>query len=130
MAKKVKRAWFIESVSGTDEVVGVVEKTSRTVDGITDEWQAVKETGLELIIEISAIENDLTGMSSVWGFINRRYRDVIINRAIAMGYRDPRNQNLKNAEYFEALYKEGLKKAKKFAKGGYVSNGRIVPQDF
>jgi hypothetical protein len=129
MAKKVQRAWFVETVN-SDEVIGVVEKTSRTVDGITDEWQAVKETGLRLFIEYSAIENDFSTISSSYTNINSRYRDVIINKAIAMGYRDSRNQNLKNAEYFEALYKEGLKKAKKFTKSGYVSTGRIVPQDF
>jgi hypothetical protein len=129
MAKKVKRAWFVDTVSA-DEKVGIVEKTSRTVDGITDEWQAVKETGLRVFIEYSAIEADYSTVSSEWNNINARYKDVIINKAIAIGYRDPRNQDLKNAEYFEAVYKEGLKKAKKFAKSGYVSSGRIVPQDF
>jgi hypothetical protein len=129
MAKKVKRAWFVDTVSA-DEKVGIVEKTSRTVDGITDEWQAVKETGLRVFIEYSAIEQDYTNISSNWANINPRYRDVIINRAISMGYRDPRNLNLQNAEYFETAYKEGLKKAKKFAKSGYVSTGKIVPQDF
>ena len=129
MAKKVQRAWFVQTVNA-DEVIGIVEKTSRTVDGITDEWQAVKETGLRVFIEYSAVEQDFTNIDSNWVNINDRYKDVIINRAIAIGYRDPRNQNLQNAEYFEAIYKEGVKKAKKFSRSGYVSTGRIVPQDF
>ena len=104
MAKQVHRAWFTEVVSG-DVKLALVENTSRTVDGITDEWQAVTETGLTIYIEGTA--ND------------------------AMGYRDPRNKDLQSAEYFEMLYKKGEKRAKKMARTNYVEgSGRIIPQDF
>ena len=73
---------------------------------------------------------DLTGVTSSYNEINSRYHNVIVDKVIAMGYRDPRNQNLQNAEYFENLYQKGLKRAKKYSKSSNLSTGRIVPQDF
>ena len=128
MAKNVKRAWFVEIVGG-DTKLGIVEKTSRTVDGITDDWKAVTE-GLTVRYESIICDVDLTGVTSQWTEINSRYHKTIVNKAIAMGYRDNRNKDLQSAEYFDQLYEKELRKAKKFAKSRYVSTGRIIPQDF
>ena len=128
MAKKVQRAWFVETVN-SDEVIGVVEKTSRTVDCITDDWKALTEA-LTVRYESIICDADLTGVASQWSEINSRYHKTIVNKAIAMGYRNPENQDLKNAEYFENLYEKDVRRAKKFAKGSYVSTGFVVPQDF
>ena len=128
MANKVKRAWFIDVVSG-DTKLGIVEKTSRTVDGITDEWKAITEV-LQVRYDFILCDADLTGVASEWTEINSRYHRTIVDKAIAMGYRDPRNLNIQNAQYFESLYLEAKRRAKKFAKGGYQASGRIVPQDF
>ena len=37
---------------------------------------------------------------------------------------------IQNAQYFDAEYEKGIKKAKKFARSNYITTGRIVPQDF
>ena len=129
MAKQVKRGWFIEHSPG-EAHIAIVEKTSRTVDGVTDEWQAVKESGLTIRMEYLGLDSDLSSLTDDYGEISDRYHKTIVDKVIAMGYRDPRNQNLQNAEYFESLYKAGLKRAKKFTKSRNITTGRIVPQDF
>ena len=128
MAKDIKRAWFVDIVSG-DTKLGIVEKTSRTVDGITDEWKAITEA-LTVRYESIICDADLTSVASEWTEINPRYHKTIVNKAIAMGYRDNRNKDLQSAEYFDQLYEKELRKAKKFARSSYVSTGRIIPQDF
>ena len=130
MAKKVQRGWFTEIVSG-DVKLALVEKTSRTVDGITDEWQAITESGLGIWIEAVINEADLSSTASTWNDISDRYHKTIVDKVIAMGYRDPRNKDLQSAEYFEALYLKGEKRAKKMSKSHYYQgSGRIIPQDF
>lgn len=110
MAKNIKRAWFVDVVSG-DTKLGIVEKTSRTIDGITDDWKAVTE-GLTVRYESIIADADLTGVTSQWTEINSRYHKTIVNKAIAMGYRDPRNIDLKSAEYFDQLYDKQVRRAK------------------
>ncbi len=130
MAKKVQRAWFTEIVNG-DTNLALVEKTSRTVDGITDEWKAITEAGLKVTMELTYVDADLTTPASTWSDISSRYHKSIVDKVIAMGYRDPRNKDLQSAEYFEALYLKGEKRAKKMARSHYYEgSGRIIPQDF
>ena len=132
MAKTIQRAWFTEIVSG-DTHLAIVEKTARTVDGITDEWQAVTESGLSLYVEASTVNADLSAdsLSSTWNDISVRYHKGIVDKVIAMGYRDPRNKDLESAEYFESLYKKVEKRAKKMSKSHYYDgSGTIIPQDF
>ena len=131
MAKQVKRGWFIEHSPG-EAHIAIVEKTSRTVDGITDEWQAVTETGLKVVVEFVTVDSDLSANSLTGSYneIPSRYHKAIVDKAIAMGYRDPRNQNIQNAQYFETLYIEAKRRGKKLAKSNFQTTGRIVPQDF
>ena len=128
MAKNIKRAWFVDIVSG-DTKLGIVENTSRTVDGITDDWKAVTGT-LTVIYDSIICDADLTGVASQWTEINSRYHKTIVNKAISMGYRDIRNKDLQSAEYFDGLYDKEIRKAKKFARSKYISTGRKIPQDF
>ena len=132
MAKKVQRGWFTEVVGG-DVKLAVVEKTSRTIDGITDNWQAITETGLSLVIEAIGSNADLTSLSGTSTFddIPSRYHKVIVDKVIASGYKDPRNMELNNAQFFDQEFEKGLKRAKKMSKSAYYAGpGRIVPQDF
>ena len=128
MAKQVKRAWFTDIVSG-DLHLAIVENTPRTVDGVTDQWQALSEV-LTVRYEAIICNGDLTTVSSTYADIHSRYHKTIVNKAIAMGYRDIRNKDLQSAEYFDGLYNKELRKAKKFSKGQTVTSGRIIPQDF
>jgi len=128
MAKQVKRAWFTEIVSG-DIHLAIVENTPRTVDGVTDQWQAVTEI---LTVKYEAIksQSDLASLTGVYSDISPRFHKTILNKAIAMGYQDPRHIDLNTAQYFDQLYEKDIKKAKKFSKGQMVTGGRIIPQDF
>jgi len=128
MAKQVKRAWFTDIVS-SDIHLGVAENTPRTVDGVTDQWQALTEA-LTVRYEAIILDADLVSLSSSYSSIHSKYHQTILNKAIAMGYQDPRHIDLNTAQYFEQLYERDVKKAKKFSKGQMVSTGRIVPQDF
>ena len=130
MAKNVQRAWFTEIADG-DTVLALVEKTSRTVDGITDGWQAVTETGLQIVVDYVGTQQDLSSPSDSWADIADRYHQTIVEKVISIGYRDMRNSDLKSAEYFEAQYLKGEKRAKKMARSHYYEgSGRIAPQDF
>ena len=84
MAKHVQRGWFTEIVAG-DTKLALVEKTSRTVDGVTDAWQAVREV-IKLRIELSTSDTDLSSVTSSYNEINARYHRTIVNKAIATGY--------------------------------------------
>ena len=128
MAKQVKRAWFTEIVSG-DIKLAIVENTPRTVDGVTDQWQALSEV-LTVRYEAIVANSDVTLMTNIYADIHSRYHKTIVNKAIAMGYQDPRNKDLQSAQYFDQLYERDVKKAKKFSKGQMVTDGRIIPQDF
>ena len=129
MAKNIKRAWFTDEIASHTRL-GLLEKTSRTIDGITSEWSPISEGGLSVMISYIIQDADLTNVASTWSQINSRYHKTIVNKAIAMGYRDNRNKDLQSAEYFDQLYEKELRKAKKFARSSYVSTGRIIPQDF
>ena len=128
MAAKIKRAWYTSTVAG-DTQLAIVEKTSRTVDGVTDAWQAVREV-IKLRIELSTSDTDLSSVTSSYNEINARYHRTIVNKAIATGYRDPRNFAGDKAALFDSEWEHGLRRAKKFSKRNYISVGRIVPQDF
>ena len=128
MAKQVKRAWFTEIVSG-DIHLALVENTPRTVDGVTDQWQAVTEI-LTIRYESIFADTNLTNPGNSYDDIHSRYHKTIVNKAIAMGYQDIRNKDLQSAQYFDQLYERDIKKAKKFSKGQMVTGGRIIPQDF
>ena len=137
MAKNITISWCVDNTSTTEKFgiykvgmqLGIVEKTSRTVDGITDEWKAVTEA---LTVRYNSVicDGDLTGIGSEWHKIESKYHKTIVNKVIAMGYQDPRNKDLQSAQYFDQLYERDIKRAKKFSKGQIVSTGRIIPQDF
>ena len=129
MAKQVKRAWFTEITEGQDIKLAIVENTPRTVDGVTDQWQAITEV-LEVRYESIQCDADLTSLTGSYDDIHSRYHKTILNKAIAMGYQDPRHIDLNSAQYFDQLYEKDIKKAKKFSKGQMVTGGRIIPQDF
>ena len=62
--------------------------------------------------------------------IPSRFHEHIVNKVISIGYRDPRNMNLNNSQYFDMEYEKGVRKAKKFARGNYSKVGSVVPRDF
>ena len=128
MAKKT-RAWYIDKL----KIIGLVEKNTSTnsKDGFTSDWQSISEAKDLRIYAISRdydIAKDALGNTFLQ--IPDQYHEVLVFKAIAMGYKDPRNMNIELAQYFDNEYKLGTKEAKKFSRAGYLTTGRVASQDF
>ena len=128
MAKKT-RAWFVDKLIK----IGIVEKGTNTVtkDGYTTDWSSISEVK---DLRIYAISRDadlvINSTTSTWNQIPAQFHEVIINKVIAGGYKDPRNMEIKLAQYFDSEYAIGVKEAKKYSKSNYQATGTIKQQDF
>ena len=129
MATKKQRAWYIDKLLK----IGIVEKATNAVtrDGYTSHWQSISEAKDLRIYAISR-DADLSvdAMTATWSQIPEQFHDIIINKVISMGYKEPRNMQIDVAQYFDAEYEKGVKKAKAFARTNYQLSGRVKPQDF
>lgn len=129
MATKVQRAWYIDKLGK----IGIVEKSTNTVskDGYTSDWLSiavVKATRIYAISRDSDISiNELT---NTFNQIPEQFHEVLVYKAIAMGYKDPRNMEINNAQYFDQEYSLGVKEGKKFSKSNYTDVGSVKQQDF
>jgi predicted transcriptional regulator len=129
MANKIKRAWYIDKLLK----IGIVEKATNaaTKDGYTSDWKSISQAK---DLRIYAISRDadlsVNSLASSWSQIPEQFHELIVYKTIAMGYKDPRNMELNNAQYFDGEYEKGLREAKKFSKNNYQSIGSIKPQDF
>ena len=129
MATKKQRAWYIDRLLK----LGIVEKGNNVItkDGYTSDWKSISEVK---DLRIYAISRDadlaIDLMTASWSQIPEQFHDVIINKAIAIGYKDPRNMQIDVAQYFDAEFEKGLKRAKAYSRSNYQTTGRIKPQDF
>jgi len=129
MATRVARAWYIDKLGK----IGIVERATNAVskDGYNSDWTsitAVKATRIYAISRDSDISiNELT---NTFLQIPGQYHEVLTYKAIAMGYKDPRNLNIEAAQYFDMEYEKGVKEGKKFAKSDYTDIGSVRQQDF
>ena len=129
MATRVTRAWYIDKLGK----IGIVEKATNAIskDGYNSDWTsitAVKATRIYAISRDSDINiNELT---NTFLQIPGQYHEVLTYKAIAMGYKDPRNLNIEAAQYFDMEYEKGVKEGKKFAKSDYIDIGSVRQQDF
>lgn len=132
MATKKKRFWFIDT-STVRARMGIVEQVTNvlTKDGYTTDFKAITEAK-DITIYAIARDYDLTvnNMASTWSQIPLQFHEVIVNKAIANGYKEPRNMDIQVAQYFDNEYLLGLKEAKKFSRSNYQTTGKIKPQDF
>ena len=132
MATKKERFWFIDT-STTRPRMGIVEKATNatTKDGYATDFKAITEAK-DITIYAIARDYDLVinSLASTWSQIPIQFHEVIINKVIASGYKDPRHMELNTAQYFDQEYDKGVRKAKKFSRGNYQGIGRIKPQDF
>ena len=129
MANKKQRAWYIDRLLR----IGIVEKATNAVtkDGYTSDWQSISEAKDLRIYAISR-DADLVKdeMNSTWTQIPEQFHEVIVNKVIAQGYKDPRHMELNTAQYFEQEYAIGIKRARKYSRSNYQSTGFIKQQDF
>ena len=72
---------------------------------------------------------DPDASTSVIGLVEKGTSTVTRN-GYSSGYKDPRNSDLNNAQYFDQEYNTGVKEAKKFARSNYQTVGSIRQQDF
>ena len=132
MATTKKYGWFKEFYASTNgaERLAIVENTSKTEGGVTDNWSAISQTGIKISLEYSSIPAIASIVTDLTLSLESRYLKGSVDKAIASGYKDPRHMDLEVAKYFENEYEKTLKKAKKYAKGHLITTGRVMPQDF
>ena len=140
---KTKRFWYLDrqevdtslTPDASTGVIGLVEKGTSVVtrNGYTTDYQSISVTGtnnlrLYCIAQDSDLSNDtLTG---AYTNIPDQFHEVIVNKVIANGYKDPRRLELQAAQYFDGEYDKGIKEAKKFSRSSYQTTGTIIPHDF
>lgn len=129
MATKKERAWYIDKLGK----IGIVEKSTNTItkDGYTSNWTSITEAKSFRIYAISR-DDDLSAsdLTNTFNQIPAQFHEAIVNKVIANGYKDTRNQKFDAAQYFDNEYAVAIKEAKKFSKANYTTTGFIKPQDY
>ena len=132
MADKKDYYYFIDTHS-SGEKIAIVEKGTVTKNGHTSEYKTIQKAGTN-VLKIRGVftDTDLTSALAYESYSNipTRFHEHIVSKVICLGYRDPRHFDLKICQFFEQEYEKGVKKAKKFARGNYITTGNIVPQDY
>ena len=129
MAKKYERFWYIDS-----NRIGIVEKATKAQekDGWQSNYKSISEAKDIRIYAISKSTDltldDLTADAFV--DIPEQFHEGIVYRAIATFYKDPRNQDMNNAQLFDAEYELKVREARKYSRSRYVTTGFLKPQDF
>jgi hypothetical protein len=129
MAVKKERAWYVDKLGK----IGIVEKANNTVtkDGYVSDWKSITEAKTFRIYAISR-DDDLSSsdLSNTFNQIPAQFHEAIVYKVIAMGYKEPRNMELNNAQFFDAEYDMAIKEGKKFSKADYTDVGYVKQQDF
>ncbi|OUT99817.1 MAG: hypothetical protein CBB92_04965 [Flammeovirgaceae bacterium TMED32] len=132
MADKKEYFWYLGGSSASTKIA-LVEKATNAVtkNGWTSDYKSIQISGNNNVrIRGKFTDYDIDNDSLLsYTSIPPRYQKSIVDKVIAIGYRDPRNKDLQSAEYFEAIYEKQLKKAKTRVTNIH-GTGRIVPQDF
>ena len=126
MAKQ--RYWYTDK-----HRIGIVEKGTNvtTKDGYTSDWASISEVKDVRMYTISRDSDvSIDEPTNTWTQIPEQFHETIVYKAIANGYKDPRNIELQTAQYFDNEYTLGVKEAKKFASSNYASTGHIKSQEF
>lgn len=129
MATKKTRAWYSDKLGK----LGIVEKATNAInkDGFTTDWTSISEVKAT---RVYAISNDsdisINELTNTFNQIPGQFHEALVYKAIAMGYKDPRNLKIELAQYFDAEYNKSVKQGKKFSKSNYIQTGFAKPQDF
>ena len=62
--------------------------------------------------------------------VPEQFHEALAYKAIAMGYKDPRNLDINLAQYFDMEYEKCLKMGKRYAKSQRRRGGFIVPHEY
>ena len=129
MATRTIRAWYIDKLGK----MGIVEKATNvaTKNGYVTDWISVASA---LPVRLYAISRDsdisINELTNTFNQIPGEYHEALVYKAVAMGYKDPRNMQIEVAQYFDNEYMMAVKQGKKFSKSNYTDVGYVVPQDF
>jgi hypothetical protein len=129
MATRTVRLWYIDKLGK----MGIVEKATNatTKNGYTTDWISVASV---LPVRLYAISRDsdisVNELTNTFNQIPGEYHEALVYKVIAMGYKDPRQMDIKIAQYFDNEYMIAVKQGKKFSKSNYTDVGYVIPQDF
>ena len=129
MATKVQKLWFIDKLGK----LGLIEKASSVVkkDGFQTDWTSISSVKAVRLYAISKDSDiSINELTNTFNQIPGEYHEALVYKAVAMGYKDPRNMNIELAQYFDNEYMIAVKQGKKFSKSNYSDSGYIAPQDF
>ena len=139
-----KRFWMLSNYDSSDSTtktsrLGIVEKVGNVItrDGRTSNFQSCSVTGTTNIrIYANAISDEFSvsddaTLATVGPLkdIPPQFHEVILNGAIARGYKDPENINADMLSFFEGEFESGIKRIKKFERTR-TTTGFIKPYDF
>tara|TARA_R110002050_G_scaffold23799_1_gene63647 strand:- start:406 stop:1146 length:741 start_codon:yes stop_codon:yes gene_type:complete len=138
-----KRYWKISSYNHAEASIpsdrlGIIEKVNNSVkrDGRTSNYQSCSISGSSnvrvygICIPPSFVSNETNNESAgPLELIPPQFHEVLLNGAIARGYKDPENINADLLSFFDGQFREGLKRIKKFERTK-TTTGFIKPYDF
>ena len=117
--------------------IAIIEKSDNitTQESAETQYTSISVTGKTVrifgVFKPTALGTELTTASDTGlTSIPSQFHEVIVNKVIANGYKDPRNLKIDLATYFDSEYDKGLREAKKFSKSRYKRGGVIKPHDF
>ena len=97
--------------------LAVFEKSS-------NKWVSIKTSGLTLRIFGIGLADHFGDNLDYSNMMPLQFHESLAYKAIAMGYKDPRNLNIEVASYFDMEYDKTIKEAKKYAR----SNNKMSTQ--
>jgi hypothetical protein len=124
----LQRYWYIDRGQGTRDRIAIVEKSNSSItkETITSNYASVSEVKDLRIYTIDApIDYVVDNVTEEKTEIPLRYHEALVYKVIANGYKDPRNQKIDVAQYFDKEYEIVLKKAKKQARSNMQTNGFV-----
>tara|TARA_R110002012_G_scaffold5047_2_gene22968 strand:- start:643 stop:1398 length:756 start_codon:yes stop_codon:yes gene_type:complete len=141
-----KRFWMLSQWDSVGDYrtprLGIVEKSTNTVtrDGRVSDYQSCSITGnsnIRVFLTKAAVSSSVgtdsdSGVSSVAGplaVVPAHYHEVLLNGAISLGYKNPRNLNVDLSVFYDNEFRKGIKRIKKYERTK-SSTGFIKPQDF
>ena len=121
-----QRYWYIDG-----NRLGIVEDgTTVTKNNVTQNYVSVTEAK-EIRIFATAkanrfAEDSVTDKPQ----IPEQFHEGLAFKAIAMGYKDPRNMDVNLAQYFDTEYEKVLRAGKKYSRSQRRRGGIIIPHEY
>ena len=122
----IDRYWFIK-----DGEIAIVQydSTGTTVNGVTSRYISSSAGGTVKVHYVGRPEA-MDGDAGDTSPIPATFHKYLVAKVIAEGYKDPRNIDLNNAQFFDAEFEKGVVRGRKEGRREYKATGRIVPGDF